>query len=357
MAEPRTFKLTIAYDGTGLVGWQRQAEGTSVQGLLEDALTRLTATAGVTVTGAGRTDAGVHARGQVASTTLATQSGAGRPAARRQRAAAARCPRARRRNDGRHLPRPLRRQGEALRLPRNPRPVDFAVRRALRLAHPVSAGRRGHAGGAAAAARPPRFRRISVNRVRYTGHRADTERRAARRGPGGGWRHPAGPDPGRRRLSPAHGAGHCRQPGRSRPRTLASRPDRGDSRLRRPRPGGADGAPARPVPGVGSILRKIPIPHESPRRHRPPAARFPRGPARAADRRRRGCRATSRSSWTATAAGPRSATCRGSRGTAPGIASVRDVGRDVGPARPPGAHALRLLGRELEAAAHRGQPR
>jgi tRNA pseudouridine38-40 synthase len=68
-----TFKLTLAYDGTGLVGWQRQPEGTSVQGLLEDALTRLTATAGVTVTGAGRTDAGVHARGQVASVSLATR--------------------------------------------------------------------------------------------------------------------------------------------------------------------------------------------------------------------------------------------------------------------------------------------
>ena len=75
MAESRTFKLTIAYDGTGLVGWQRQAEGTSIQGLLEDALTRLTATAGVSVTGAGRTDAGVHAYGQVASVALATRLG------------------------------------------------------------------------------------------------------------------------------------------------------------------------------------------------------------------------------------------------------------------------------------------
>jgi tRNA pseudouridine38-40 synthase len=70
-----TFKLTIAYDGTGLVGWQRQAAGTSVQGLVEDALARLTASAGVTVSGAGRTDAGVHARGQVASVTLATALG------------------------------------------------------------------------------------------------------------------------------------------------------------------------------------------------------------------------------------------------------------------------------------------
>jgi tRNA pseudouridine38-40 synthase len=75
LGAPRTFKLTLAYDGTGLVGWQRQPEGISVQGLLEDALTRLTATAGVSVTGAGRTDAGVHARGQVASVTLATRLG------------------------------------------------------------------------------------------------------------------------------------------------------------------------------------------------------------------------------------------------------------------------------------------
>jgi tRNA pseudouridine38-40 synthase len=73
LAAPRTCKLTIAYDGTGLVGWQRQPEGTSVQGLIEDALARLTGADRVTVTGAGRTDAGVHARGQVASVVLATR--------------------------------------------------------------------------------------------------------------------------------------------------------------------------------------------------------------------------------------------------------------------------------------------
>jgi len=62
----RNLKLTLAYDGTRLVGWQRQAEGDSVQGLLEDALARFEG-APVTVYGAGRTDAGVHALGQVAS--------------------------------------------------------------------------------------------------------------------------------------------------------------------------------------------------------------------------------------------------------------------------------------------------
>jgi len=64
-----TFKLTIAYDGTGLVGWQRQATGISVQALLEDALSDLDGRH-VAVTGAGRTDAGVHARGQVASLSI-----------------------------------------------------------------------------------------------------------------------------------------------------------------------------------------------------------------------------------------------------------------------------------------------
>jgi tRNA pseudouridine38-40 synthase len=62
-------KLTIAYDGTGLVGWQRQAEGVSIQGLLEQASAELDGQA-VAVAGAGRTDAGVHALGQVASLTL-----------------------------------------------------------------------------------------------------------------------------------------------------------------------------------------------------------------------------------------------------------------------------------------------
>jgi tRNA pseudouridine38-40 synthase len=65
----RTLKLTIAYDGTRFVGWQRQAEGESIQGLLEDALARFEG-APVTVHGAGRTDAGVHALGQTASVQL-----------------------------------------------------------------------------------------------------------------------------------------------------------------------------------------------------------------------------------------------------------------------------------------------
>src|SRR5882757_976102 len=64
-----TFKITLAYDGTDFVGWQRQASGVSIQGLLEDALRELDGR-DVTVVGAGRTDAGVHALGQVAAFTL-----------------------------------------------------------------------------------------------------------------------------------------------------------------------------------------------------------------------------------------------------------------------------------------------
>jgi tRNA pseudouridine38-40 synthase len=64
-----TFKVVLAYDGTDFVGWQRQANGTSIQGVLEHALRELDQR-DVAVAGAGRTDAGVHALGQVAAFSL-----------------------------------------------------------------------------------------------------------------------------------------------------------------------------------------------------------------------------------------------------------------------------------------------
>jgi tRNA pseudouridine38-40 synthase len=65
-------RLTLAYDGTDFAGWQAQAadRGRTVQGTLEDSLARLFGGTRVAVAGAGRTDAGVHALGQVASLTL-----------------------------------------------------------------------------------------------------------------------------------------------------------------------------------------------------------------------------------------------------------------------------------------------
>lgn len=58
------FKLTIEYDGSGFVGWQRQENGLSVQQALEEAIAGFSGQA-VTAHGAGRTDSGVHALGQV----------------------------------------------------------------------------------------------------------------------------------------------------------------------------------------------------------------------------------------------------------------------------------------------------
>jgi tRNA pseudouridine38-40 synthase len=65
----RNFKLTLQYDGTEYVGWQRQGNGPSIQALVEDSLERIEG-ARVVVHGAGRTDAGVHALAQVASVAL-----------------------------------------------------------------------------------------------------------------------------------------------------------------------------------------------------------------------------------------------------------------------------------------------
>lgn len=63
-AAGRNIKCVVEYDGTEFVGWQRQARGRSVQGEIESTLLRILQET-VDVVGAGRTDAGVHARGQV----------------------------------------------------------------------------------------------------------------------------------------------------------------------------------------------------------------------------------------------------------------------------------------------------
>ena len=70
--KPRHFKLTITYDGTQYAGWQLQPNGKTVQEVVESALAKIDGR-DVRVHGSGRTDAGVHARGQVANCTLRMQ--------------------------------------------------------------------------------------------------------------------------------------------------------------------------------------------------------------------------------------------------------------------------------------------
>ena len=72
-----TFRLAIEYDGAGFAGWQVQRRERTVQGEVEAALKRLSGSP-VRIAGAGRTDAGCHAVGQVASLTMTTRLAADR---------------------------------------------------------------------------------------------------------------------------------------------------------------------------------------------------------------------------------------------------------------------------------------
>ncbi len=66
------YKMTVEYDGIPYVGWQRQENGPSVQGAIEGAILSLTGET-VSIRGAGRTDSGVHAMGQVMHADLSNE--------------------------------------------------------------------------------------------------------------------------------------------------------------------------------------------------------------------------------------------------------------------------------------------
>jgi len=73
MAPRRNLRLTLEYDGTRYHGWQRQKNAVSIQEVIETALGRITGEK-VRLIGSGRTDAGVHARGQVAHFLTASRA-------------------------------------------------------------------------------------------------------------------------------------------------------------------------------------------------------------------------------------------------------------------------------------------
>lgn len=74
-----TFRLTLEYDGRGFEGWQIQpGSRRTVQGVLQGAIAQVTRAAEIKLTGAGRTDSGVHAAGQVAGLEVETAMTAAR---------------------------------------------------------------------------------------------------------------------------------------------------------------------------------------------------------------------------------------------------------------------------------------
>ena len=79
----QNYKFTIAYDGTRFFGWERQPDRDTIQGKLEAVLSRL-AGQPVEIIGAGRTDAGVHARAMVANAQLDVKESPGGDPGQRQ---------------------------------------------------------------------------------------------------------------------------------------------------------------------------------------------------------------------------------------------------------------------------------
>ena len=68
----KNYKMMIQYDGSRFYGWQRQPDQDTVQGRMENVLARMCVVEQIETIGAGRTDAGVHAKGMVANVVMET---------------------------------------------------------------------------------------------------------------------------------------------------------------------------------------------------------------------------------------------------------------------------------------------
>ena len=240
------------YDGTDLVGWQRQADGRLGPGAARGRARARSRAAPVTVHGAGRTDAGVHALAQVASVDARPRRT--RPSAI-QRGLNAVLPPAVRVIAVEDAPPGFHARFDAAgkvyeyRIVNAPFVSPFL--RALRLARAAAARRRGDARGRRRAGRASRLRRVS-------GHRQRRQATPCARVESIEWRGgrpatdaaPLVIDAHGRRLPPPHGPQHRRHAGRRRA-AAAGRPAAVAAILASPRPGAGrpDGAAAGAVPG------------------------------------------------------------------------------------------------------------
>ena len=253
------FKLTLEYDGGPFVGWQRQDNGMSVQQAVEDAVFAMTGER-VSAHGAGRTDAGVHATGQVAHVDLSRdwtpfRLGEGLNARLVPHpVAVVKVERAAEDFDARHS---ARARHYVYRIVNRRAPLTLERGRAWR--DQAAARRRGDAGGRPRADRPARLHHFSRRAVpgEIAGSHAGPARRPPRRR-----RHHVR---GQRAVVPApSGALDGRLAGRRRLGALErSRPQVGAGRSR-PQPLRPGRAAARPLSGAGGLRtgrREIALEH------------------------------------------------------------------------------------------------